>query len=333
MDGKKLLIVNNLEISLEFEKNYIKIINNVNFRLNEGEVLALVGESGCGKTVTSRSLVRLLPKELKITSGNILFDFGKNGNKLDITKLGPKSRSLYEIRGKYVGMIFQEPMSSFSPVHTIGDQILEPIIIHENIPKKEALDRVIELLAKVGIPDPKTAINKYPHEFSGGMRQRAMIARALACNPTLLIADEPTTALDVTIQAQIINLLKELQEEYGMAVIFITHNLGVVAQIASRVIIMYMGRIVEEGDIIEVFSNPKHPYTICLINAIPRLENLSKRRKLEPILGDVPNIYERPRGCEFHPRCKSMIRGKCDRYFPKAIKISNQHSVCCYLYE
>jgi len=333
MGENNLLNIENLNISLKIEKSYVNIINGVNIALKKGEVIALVGESGCGKTVTSQAILRILPPELEITSGRILFNLNNNKKLIDISRIDPKGKIIRKIRGRYIGVIFQEPMSSFSPVYTIGYQIVEAILTHRKITKDEALSIAIELLRKVEIPNPEVAVKQYPHEFSGGMRQRAMIARAIVNNPLLLIADEPTTALDVTIQAQIIKLLKDLQEEYGMSVIFITHNLGVVAQIADRVVIMYMGRVVEEGTTKEIFYNSKHPYTVSLIQAIPKLGNLSERRKLQPIYGDVPNIFNRPMGCEFHTRCKHFIAGKCDVNFPKVRKINDNHKVWCYLYD
>jgi len=230
-------------------------------------------------------------------------------------------------------MIFQEPMSSFSPLHTIGSQIVQAIRVHNKVTKEEAHDTVIALLKKVGIADAKGAVDRYPGAFSGGMRQRAMIAKALSCNPKLLIADEPTTALDVTIQAQILKIMKDLQTEYGMAIIFISHNMGVVAQIADEVAIMYLGRIVERGSVKEIFRNPKHPYTVSLLHAVPRLDNLGDQKRLEPIEGTVPSIFERSEGCPFGPRCKEFIESKCNTTFPSITEIEPNHEVYCYLYK
>jgi peptide/nickel transport system ATP-binding protein len=332
MLNKQLLGIKNLCISLKVENNFVKIVDDVSFNLNYGEVIAVVGESGCGKTVTSQAIPRLLPKELIIQSGRILFHTGENNGILDLSKLNPKDKNIRKIRGKYIGMIFQEPMSSFSPVYTIGNQIREVIQLHRGLSKKEARKVVVDLLDKVGIPNPSVAASQYPHEFSGGMRQRAMIARALSCNPALLIADEPTSSLDVTIQAQILVLMKQLQEEFEMSVIFITHELGVVAQIADRVYVMYLGKIVEEGKVRDVFGNPKHPYTKDLINAIPIIGNLGERRKLMPIKGNVPSIYERSKGCNFYPRCDSFIPERCNVNFPPCIQVNSNHCVWCYLY-
>ena len=333
MLNKQLLGIKNLCISLKVENNFVKIVDDVSFNLNYGEVIAVVGESGCGKTVTSQAIPRLLPKELIIQSGRILFHTGENNGILDLSKLNPKDKNIRKIRGKHIGMIFQEPMSSFSPVYTIGNQIREVIQLHRGLSKKEARKVVVDLLDKVGISNPSVAASQYPHEFSGGMRQRAMIARALSCNPALLIADEPTSSLDVTIQAQILVLMKQLQEEFEMSVIFITHDLGVVAQIADRVYVMYLGKIVEEGKVRDVFGNPKHPYTNGLMNAIPKLGNLQKNRNLSPIKGSVPSIYKRSKGCGFYPRCNSFIPKRCNINFPPRIQVNTDHQVCCYLYE
>jgi peptide/nickel transport system ATP-binding protein len=333
MINNHLLEVSNLNISLKSEKNFIKIIDDVSFYLKYGEIVAIVGESGCGKTVTAMSIPRLLSNELVIESGRILFRADENDKGINLSGLDSKGKDIRRIRGKHIGMIFQEPMSSFSPVHTIGNQISEVIQLHKEFSKNKASEMVVELLDKVGIPNPSAAVSQYPHEFSGGMRQRAMIARALSCNPVLLLADEPTTALDVTIQAQILVLMKELQAEFKMSVIFITHDLGVVAQIADRVYIMYSGKIVETGNVKDVFSNPKHPYTNDLMHVIPKLDNIQERRKLSPIKGSVPSIYERSKGCSFYPRCSSYIPKRCNINFPPRIQGNADHQVWCYLYD
>jgi peptide/nickel transport system ATP-binding protein len=332
MTNNQLLEVSNLDISLKVGNNFIKIIDDVSFYLKYGEVVAIVGESGCGKTVTAMSIPRLLSNELVIESGKILFRTGGNDKEMDLSGLDPKGKDIRRIRGNHIGMIFQEPMSSFSPVHTIGSQISEVIQLHKGFSKNKASEIVVELLDKVGIPNPSAAVSQHPHEFSGGMRQRAMIARALSCNPALLLADEPTTALDVTIQAQILVLMKELQEEFKMSVIFITHDLGIVAQISDRIYIMYLGKIVEAGNVRDVFRNPKHPYTNALMNAIPKLGNLQERQQLLPIMGSVPSIYEKPEGCDFYPRCNSFIPKRCNVNFPTGIQINDDHKVWCHLY-
>ena len=332
MAEKYLLQVKNLKIALKVDKNFIPIVDDVDLSLEPGKVLGLVGESGCGKSVTALSLLRLLSKELKIVDGKILF-YGQNGDgAVDIAKLEPKGKDIQRIRGGTVSMIFQEPMSSFSPLHTIGYQIMEVIQLHLNASKEKARAIAIELLERVGIGDAEGAVDRYPAEFSGGMRQRAMIAKALSCNPSLLIADEPTTALDVTIQAQILKLMRDIQQEFGSSIIFISHDLGVVGQMADEVAIMYMGKIVEQGPTKEIFKIPKHPYTVNLLAAIPRLGDLEARKRLEPIKGTVPGLFSRPSGCAFHPRCDSFMSGRCDAAFPDLREVSENHCVACYLY-
>ena len=332
MNDKPLLEIKNTNISLKVDASLIPIIQDISFSIMPGKILALVGESGCGKSVTSLSLLRLLAPQLEISEGEILFR-RESGEIVDIAKLPPKGKEIQSIRGDEISMIFQEPMSSFSPLHTIGSQIVEAIRIHNDVTKKEAHDTAIKLLKKFGIADAKEAVDRYPGVFSGGMRQRAMIAKALSCNPKLLVADEPTTALDVTIQAQILKVMKDLQDEYGMAIIFISHNMGVVAQIADSVAIMYMGRIVERGSVKEIFKNPKHPYTISLLNAVPRLGNLEDNKRLEPIEGTVPSLFERPSGCPFGPRCEHCMENKCNTKFPSVAIIEKDHDIYCYLYK
>jgi len=320
MEKKLLLQVKNLQISWLLDNALIPIVCGLDFSLKSGKVLALVGESGCGKSVTSLSLLRLLAKELKIVDGEILF-YGQNGEEtLDMVKIDPRGKDI------------QKPMSSFSPLYTIGDQIMEVIQLHKDTSKKEAKRITVELLKKVGIADAKSAVDRYPYEFSGGMRQRAMIAKALSCNPSLLIADEPTTALDVTIQNQILNLMCDMKQEFRTSIIFITHDLGVVGQMADEVAIMYMGNIIEQGTTREIFKNPKHPYTIKLLDAVPRLGNLEARRRLETIQGNVPGLFDRPSGCAFRPRCDYFMSGICDTTFPDLREVSKEHFVACYLY-
>lgn len=332
MNDNPLLEIKNANISLKVDGSLVPITQDINFSIMPGKILALVGESGCGKSVTSLSLLRLLASQLEISEGEILFR-RESGEVVDIASLAPKGKEIQSIRGDEISMIFQEPMSSFSPLHTIGSQIVEAIRVHNDVTKNEAHNRAVDLLKKVGIADAKEAVDRYPGAFSGGMRQRAMIAKALSCNPRLLVADEPTTALDVTIQAQILKVMKDLQTEYGMAIIFISHNMGVVAQIADDVAIMYMGRIVERGAVKAIFKNPKHPYTVSLLNAVPRLGNLEKQKRLEPIEGTVPSLFERPEGCPFGPRCKDFMEGKCDTVFPSVTEIEPNHEIYCYLYK
>lgn len=329
MTDKPLLKVENLTISLDVDGQDVPIVQDINFEIKPGKVFALVGESGSGKTIVSMSILRLLPKGVRITQGKILFS--KDGKtSVDIAALDPKGKDIQGLRAAEIGMIFQEPMSSFSPVHTIGNQIEEVIKLHMDMDKKQIRERAVEMLGKVGIVNPERAINQYPFEFSGGMRQRAMIARALACNPALLIADEPTTALDVTIQAQILNLMKGLQSELNMANLFISHNIGVIAQIADKVGIMYMGKIVEQGPVREILRKPQHPYTKGLLRAIPHLADIGRSRKLQSIPGSVPNLFERPKGCPFADRCDSFIPGVCEQSFPERTRIDESHSVRCF---
>ncbi|MDL2401933.1 ABC transporter ATP-binding protein [Rhizobium mayense] len=308
----------------------ITAVHDIDLTVAAGETLALVGESGSGKSVTSLSVMRLLTRNIgRIAAGNIRLK-SKNGEVRNLVSLGDEA--MRRIRGDDIGMVFQEPMSSLNPVYTIGDQISEPIRIHRGADRKSAMDAAVQLIDSVGIPDAKRRAGQYPHELSGGMRQRATIAMALACDPTLLIADEPTTALDVTIQAQILDLLLRLQRERGMAMLFITHNLGVVAEIAHRVAVMYAGRIVEEGPVGEVFSNPRHPYTMGLLASMPRLGDAARMKqageKLAAIPGVVPSLTNMPAGCAFSPRCKFAVDA-CRAAVPELAEVSPQHRSRC----
>ena len=327
---ENLLEIDDLEISLSADQGTIDVIQSVSFTLAPGKTLALVGESGCGKSVTAASILRLLPRELTITRGSIRFRRPGSSEVTDIVKLAPRGSAIRDLRGNDIAMIFQEPMSSFSPLYTIGNQIGEVIQLHRKVSKKEARDITAGLLEKVGIPHPQSAVDRYPHEYSGGMRQRAMIAKALSCDPALLIADEPTTALDVTIQAQIIELMQELQQEFHMAIVFITHDLGVVAQVSDEVCVMYAGRIVERGPVGDIFHDARHPYTRDLLHAIPRIGNLEE--ELVAIEGNVPGLYDMPAGCRFHPRCASFIAGTCDTRKPDLEQVGEAHGVECHLY-
>ena len=331
MTMENILEVSDLAITLTTAQGKVDVIQSVSFDVTPGKTLALVGESGCGKSVTAASILRLLPRELDITRGSVLFRSPVDGEVTDIAKLAPRGDAIRDLRGNDIAMIFQEPMSSFSPLYTIGNQIGEVIRLHRRMSNKEARKLTMELLDKVGIPDAKAAVDRYPHEYSGGMRQRAMIAKALSCDPALLIADEPTTALDVTIQAQIIELMQQLQQEFHMAIIFITHDLGVVAQVADEVCIMYAGRVVERGEVREIFHGARHPYTRDLLHAMPRLGNLTD--KLVAIEGNVPGLFDMPRGCRFHPRCSSFIPGICDLRTPDVSPVSRSHTVECHLHD
>jgi peptide/nickel transport system ATP-binding protein len=333
MGQDTLLEIGNLSICVDTDGDLLPIVDDINLTVKAGEILALVGESGCGKSVTAQSIMRLLPKALKIESGQITLHSPKQGKSVDITGLDPRGNEIRQIRGDEIAMIFQEPMSSFSPLHTIGNQIMEVVRIHRKASKKEARAVAVEMLDRVGIPDPNRVVDQYPHELSGGMRQRAMIAKALSCDPALLIADEPTTALDVTIQAQVLALMHDLQREFGMAIIFITHDLGVVAQVADEVAIMYLGKIVEQGGTREILKNPKHPYTVNLLEAVPQLGRIEDRQSLVPIQGNVPSLFDRPIGCPFVTRCTKVIADLCEVSNPQLSTISGDHKVACFLHE
>ncbi|MBL8703939.1 MAG: ABC transporter ATP-binding protein [Rhodospirillales bacterium] len=328
-----LLEIDDLRVQLRVEGGAVPVIGGVSLSIRPGEVLALVGESGSGKSVTAQSILRLLPRTMPIAGGKILFRERPDAAPVDLAAIEPDGAAIQAIRGNRIAMIFQEPMSSFSPVHSIGSQIGDVLRLHRRLEGAALRKAMADLLDKVGIPNPARAIDRFPHEFSGGMRQRAMIAKALACNPALLIADEPTTALDVTIQAQILDLIRNLKTELGMAVIFITHDLGIVAQMADSVAIMYTGRIVEHGPVRAIFRNPQHPYTADLLRAVPRLGGLGVWRSLKPIQGSVPNLYAMPQGCSFHPRCASFMPGRCDAAAPALYLAGPGHEVRCFLRE
>ncbi|MFM2308282.1 MAG: hypothetical protein RLY87_402 [Chloroflexota bacterium] len=316
-----LLEVRNLETQFKTQDGVVKAVNNVSFYVNRSETLGIVGESGSGKSVTSLSVMRLIPNPPgRISGGEVVFD-GQ-----DILKLSEEK--MRELRGNRIAMIFQDPMTSLNPVLNIGQQITESLILHLKLSAREARDRAIELLNMVGIPGAAKRIDEYPHQFSGGMRQRVMIAMALACNPELLIADEPTTALDVTIQAQILELIKRLQSELGMAVIIITHDLGVVAGMADRVMVMYAGRVVEEGTTHDIFNNPRMPYTIGLLKSIPRLDDALDRR-LEPIRGMPPDLITLGAVCAFGARCDYFKAGVCDAQVPALRSVGANHNAAC----
>ncbi|WP_269540712.1 ABC transporter ATP-binding protein [Cerasicoccus fimbriatus] len=305
-----VLSIENLKTHFFTEEGQIPAVDGVSLKLKRGKVLAIVGESGCGKSVTSYSILRLIRSPGKIMDGKILFHSERRGETVDIAALDEKSDTLYQIRGGNISMIFQEPMTALSPVHTVGNQICEAILLHQNVTKEEARQKAIDMLISVGIPQPEERIDQYPHEMSGGMRQRVVIAMALVCDPEILIADEPTTALDVTLQAQILKLMRELQEKRNCSVVFITHDLGVVAQMADEVAVMYLGRVVETGSVRDILKNPAHPYTLSLLHSIPRNETLGGR--LPTIKGSVPSLTQIPKGCPFHPRCPFAVPGKCD---------------------
>jgi oligopeptide/dipeptide ABC transporter ATP-binding protein len=323
LQKKPLLEVRNLSIHFFTEEGVIRAVENVNFEIYPGEILGLVGESGCGKSVTGLSLLRLISTPPgRIVNGDILFD----GRSL----LPLEEKEMERVRGNDISMIFQEPMTSLNPVFTIGDQIMEAILLHQGSDKTEARKRAIKMLDRVKIPSPEKRIDSYPHQLSGGMRQRAMIAMALSCQPKLLIADEPTTALDVTIQAQVLQLLKEIQREMEMSVMLITHDLGVVSEIADRVAVMYAGRIMEYGPIHAIFSRLRHPYTTGLLDSIPQLKE--KKKRLDAIPGQVPDPMNLPMGCKFHPRCYLVIE-ECKKEEPPLFQVNGDHFSRCIRWE
>ena len=312
----------------------VRALNGVSYTVPRGQVLGIVGESGCGKSVTSLSILQLVPPPGVIEQGKISFLAAKRGSGgwVDITALERHSEDMHQIRGNEISMIFQEPMTSLNPVFTIGQQISETILLHQGVGKPEARQRSIDILRRVNMPNPERIVDNYPHELSGGMRQRAMIAMALSCTPTMLIADEPTTALDVTTEAQILDLMRELQADLGMSIMFITHNLGVIAQMADEVVVMYLGCIVERAPVDDLFFDTKHPYTTALLESIPHVGSRTKDR-LASIRGMVPDPYSVVPGCPFHPRCDSYMPGVCDQKMPEITPVSATHYVRCYLYQ
>ena len=326
-----LLTVRNLKTYFFQDEGTVKAVDGVTFTVYQGRTLGIVGESGCGKSVTAQSILRIVDQPGRTVDGQVTLTRA-DGSQVELTRLKPDSRQIRDIRGSDIGLVFQEPMTSFSPVHSIGDQLIETILLHLPVSKAEARDRAIEGLRQVGIPQPERRIDEYAFQLSGGLRQRAMIAVALACDPRLLIADEPTTALDVTTQAQILDLLRQLQEQRNMAIMLITHNLGVVAEMSEEVVVMYLGRVVEEGPIDDIFHSPRHPYTKALLRSIPTIES-EARTKLPTITGSIPHPYNRPQGCPFHPRCESFMPGRCDAAEPDLLPVSGHQQVSCFLYQ
>jgi oligopeptide/dipeptide ABC transporter ATP-binding protein len=320
----KLLEVQDLATHFFTQEGVVKAVDGISYQLDEGEVLGIVGESGCGKSVSALSVMRLIPDPPgRIVNGSVIFE-GENLLEID-------DREMRHIRGNRIAMVFQEPMTSLNPVLTIGRQLTETLELHQNMDKKQAVERAAELLRTVGIPDSAHRLKDYPHQFSGGMRQRVMIAMALSCNPRLIIADEPTTALDVTIQAQILELMVDLSTEFGTAMIIITHNLGVVARYAKRVIVMYAGKIIETGSAEDIYHGSRHPYTLGLLNSVPRLD-AAERIKLEAIDGLPPDLVDMPPGCSFAPRCRYAY-DKCIQESPSLMNASEGHESACWRIE
>jgi oligopeptide/dipeptide ABC transporter ATP-binding protein len=329
--NEPILEVKNVKTYFFLEKATIRALNGVDLSLPRQSTLGLVGESGCGKSILAMSIMRLIQSPPgKIVDGQILLRQKHSQNVVDITKLDPHGSEMRNIRGGEIAIVFQEPMTSLNPLYTVGDQIAEAVMLHQKVGRKAALDRALEMLTTVQISDPKQRLHEYPHQLSGGMRQRVMIAMALSCNPAILIADEPTTALDVTVQAQILDLMNQLQSDFGSSIILITHNLGVVSQMASEVAVMYLGKIVEFAETRELFHHPLHPYTIGLLNSVPVLGRKGKK-ELIPIKGMVPTPSEEIRGCAFAPRCPNAME-ICGEVTPVFHEVQPGHKVACWLF-
>jgi oligopeptide/dipeptide ABC transporter ATP-binding protein len=334
-NGKEpLLSIRDLKTYFVMDEGTSMAVDGVSFDVYPGQVVGVVGESGCGKSVTIKSVLQIVQKPGEIVGGEIWWRWAKGKKTEDVTNilsLDAQGKEMRSIRGAEIALIPQEPMAAFSPVHTVGSQIVEAVRLHMNVSKKEAQAIAIDRLHEVGMPSPEQRMDAYSWELSGGLRQRAMIAMALSCNPRLLIADEPTTAIDVTTQAQVLNLLRRLQKDLNMSIIFITHDLGVIAQIADYVVVMYLGRIVETGPVDDIFHNPQHPYTIALLESIPTIHSASKEF-LPTIEGSIPHPFNRPPGCPFYPRCTSFMRGTCNTYTPTLQPVNERQSVSCFLH-
>lgn len=335
-DNHLLIDIKNLKTYFPLDEGMVKAVDGATFDIKRRETLGVVGESGCGKSMVARSILQIVDRPGRIVDGQILYHRAKSDSEasfevIDLAKLDPRGAEMRSIRGAEIAMIFQEPMTALSPIYTIGNQIIEAIEQHRQISKREAREEAIRLLREVGMSLPERRVDEYPHQLSGGMRQRAMIAMALSCRPTLLIADEPTTALDVTTQAQILELMLRLKHELGMGIMMITHDLGVIAEMAERVVVMYLGRVAEVANVRSLFHDPKHPYTIALLNSIPKVGRRARQR-LKPVSGMVPSPYNRPRGCLFHPRCPSAMRDVCDQIEPPLVTLTDGRQVACLLY-
>jgi peptide/nickel transport system ATP-binding protein len=334
-NGKEpLLSIRDLKTYFVMDEGTSMAVDGVSFDVYPGQVVGVVGESGCGKSVTIKSVLQIVQKPGEIVGGEIWWRWVEGKKKEDVTNIlgfDAQGKEMRSIRGAEIALIPQEPMAAFSPVHTVGSQIVEAIRLHMNVSKKEARAIAIDRLHEVGMPSPEQRMDAYSWELSGGLRQRAMIAMALSCNPRLLIADEPTTAIDVTTQAQVLNLLRRLQKDLNMSIIFITHDLGVIAQIADYVVVMYLGRIVETGPVDDIFHNPQHPYTIALLESIPTIHSASKEF-LPTIEGSIPHPFNRPPGCPFYPRCTAFMRGTCNKHTPTLQPVNERQSVSCFLH-
>ena len=329
--ARPILEVRDLRTYFFPEEGTVKAVDGAAFDVYPRKTLGIVGESGCGKSVTARSILRIVERPGRIVNGSILLRRDGEEAGTDLSRLDPDGSQMRGIRGGDIALIFQEPMTSFSPVHTVGSQIVETIRLHQDVGKREARERAVDMLRRVGVSSPERRVDQYAFELSGGLRQRAMIALALSCHPRILIADEPTTALDVTTQAQILDLLMALQEREGMAIILITHNLGVIAEMCDEVVVMYLGRVVEQGPVDAIFHNPKHPYTRALLRSMPSI-NARVRSRLPVIEGSIPHPYNRPSGCAFHPRCPDFMPGRCDKEEPAIRPVGTAQEAACLLY-
>ena len=330
-----LVEVNDLHVHFFLHEGTVHAVNGVSFKIRQGSTLGIIGESGSGKSVTAQALLGILPvPPAKLVAGEILLHAqttSGNYEVIDLARLSWKGSRMRSIRGREIAMVFQEPMTSFSPVHTIGEQIMEAVLLHiPGVDAAQARERTIEMLRRVGIPRPEQRIDAYPHQLSGGMRQRAMIAMALSCNPSLLIADEPTTALDVTIEAQILQLIKDLQQEFGMAIMYISHDLAVVGGLADEVMVMYLGMVMEYASAEEIFDAPRHPYTRALWRSIPKIDG--PMEPLVPIAGAIPSPFSVQQGCPFYSRCEERIPGVCNLTPPPVVEVYPGHMVRCFLY-
>jgi len=357
--SEPLIEVKDLRVEFDVRAGIVKAVDGLTLTIQRGKTLGVIGESGCGKSMTARAILNMIPKPGKITQGKIVYHrrLQNNGQSqlddiVELTEVDPDGKIIREIRGGEIGMIFQEPMSSLTPVYTVGshineavalhhltpvrkvgDQLAEQVMAHRQVTKEESREIAIKMLQRVGIPKPTERVDSYPHQLSGGQRQRVMIAIALSCEPALLIADEPTTALDVSIEAQILDIMRELQESVNMAIMFITHNLGVIASMADEIVVMYMGKAVERAKVVDLFKNAKHPYTQALLKSIPHLGKKKVGGRLASISGMVPDPFNLPTGCVFHPRCPMFMPGKCDQIAPSWTKVDEEHWVSCLLYE
>lgn len=337
--SQPVLSVRGLKTHFTLDEGVVRAVDGVSFDLHPGEVVGIVGESGCGKSITMKSILRLVQRPGRIVDGEIVYrrpesDSERRQGKpyeADLTKLAPQGRQMRKVRGGDIALIPQEPMASFSPLHSIGEQIVEAIRLHTPMSKAKAKEIAIDKLREVGMPSPEQRFDSYSWQLSGGLRQRAIIAMALSCNPSVLIADEPTTAIDVTTQAQVLELLKQLQREHGSSILFITHDLGVIAQVADHVVVMYLGKVMEQGPVSDIFHRPQHPYTRALLQSMPSLHS-EPRVALPTVAGSIPHPLHRPQGCAFHPRCPDFMPGKCDVNAPALVSVDGGAPVACFLH-